>query len=183
MSLASSWFVSTLHLTSRFEYLSSWLCKDIRHCESVHHLDPCTLINGMETSGHHEAPRIIVHSFETAEGADRPVKSSKPALTSGLATRRGHSKSRGGSARCNQRRVKCDERKPTCSRCTHGEHLCSHPNASNVTKVSILQSPNRHPFPYKDTTVYLSVTSDTFTLSDMRVFHHFRLKVRSSRYN
>merc|ERR1711939_429982 len=46
------------------------------------------------------------------------------------ASRRFHSKSRTGCARCKTRRVKCDEKKPTCSNCVRQGAECVYSNAS-----------------------------------------------------
>lgn len=135
-------------------------------------------MNSTATLVNQAAPRIIVHSFETVDGATQPVKHSKPALAPVLATRRAHSKSRAGCARCKLRRIKCDERKPSCSRCTRGGCVCSYASVSVTTRPPSAQKPIQAPTSDQSINVFPSMACDTFSLQDMRFFHHFLVKAR-----
>ncbi|PYH85833.1 putative C6 transcription factor [Aspergillus uvarum CBS 121591] len=46
---------------------------------------------------------------------------------SGYRLRRTHEKSRNGCLRCKQQRKKCDEKRPSCSRCTKRSYTCRYP--------------------------------------------------------
>ncbi|KUJ13207.1 uncharacterized protein LY89DRAFT_709107 [Mollisia scopiformis] len=50
-------------------------------------------------------------------------------------TRRSHRKSRSGCSNCKQRRIKCDEQKPSCQRCSIREEECTYPLLENLVWV------------------------------------------------
>ncbi|KAK1750350.1 hypothetical protein QBC47DRAFT_438666 [Echria macrotheca] len=51
--------------------------------------------------------------------------------------RRPHTKSRAGCSHCRQRRIKCDEAKPRCTRCEKGDLLCRYPGSSSPVAVLV----------------------------------------------
>ncbi|KFY36616.1 hypothetical protein V495_07738 [Pseudogymnoascus sp. VKM F-4514 (FW-929)] len=51
-------------------------------------------------------------------------------------TRKSHSKSRRGCITCKQRRIKCDEEKPTCKKCTSRNAVCTYPSTSSLVWVN-----------------------------------------------
>ncbi|KAI9372813.1 hypothetical protein BJX61DRAFT_533643 [Aspergillus egyptiacus] len=51
-------------------------------------------------------------------------------------SRRAHKKSRNGCTVCKQRRVKCDERKPTCVRCQNYGASCVYPSSTSSSRTS-----------------------------------------------
>ncbi|KAF2690795.1 hypothetical protein K458DRAFT_412140 [Lentithecium fluviatile CBS 122367] len=81
--------------------------------------------------------------------------------------RKGHTKSRRGCYNCKRRRIKCNERHPECNHCIKAGLRCEYP-------ANIIQTTQRSPSsPSPQSMVNLRSTPGTFTMSDMRLFHHF----------
>ncbi|KAM3076792.1 hypothetical protein ACMFMF_004712 [Clarireedia jacksonii] len=81
----------------------------------------------------------------------------------------GHTKSRRGCYNCKKRKVKCQETYPSCQNCVRNQLPCSYPAlqpSKSHAKVQLLG-----PKPYGN----LQSTPTTFSLDDMRLFHHFLL--------
>ena len=82
-------------------------------------------------------------------------------------TRRSHKKSRGGCYSCKSRKIKCGEQKPTCTSCLMKDITCVYPSNEQAPRKSniplIKRNPNTSP----------SFPGATFSLLDMRFFHHF----------
>ena len=75
--------------------------------------------------------------------------------------------------------MKCDEKKPACSRCADGDFSCVYPNASSSPNHSTAESLDRASSSESSVGPYPTMTSDTFTLLDLRFFHHFLIKSAS----
>jgi Fungal Zn(2)-Cys(6) binuclear cluster domain/Fungal specific transcription factor domain len=82
-------------------------------------------------------------------------------------TRRSHKKSRAGCFSCKTRKIKCQETRPTCENCDVKGLTCQYPTNRNGRDNGPLTIARR-PQPSS-----LSPTTDTFTMTDMRFFHHF----------
>ncbi|KAL1640167.1 hypothetical protein SLS58_007281 [Diplodia intermedia] len=118
------------------------------------------------------------------------------------ATRRSHKKTRTGCMQCKQRRVKCDEQKPTCGNCIKREQSCSlqfvvpnlpysrpaaqKPNlaptsaSSSRTQSPVALAPNILPQPASPSPALASPASTstqtpglTFSVEDMELLHHY----------
>ena len=109
--------------------------------------------------------------------------------------RKGHTKSRRGCYTCKRRKVKCSEKLPECDNCTRIGLVCEYPEPPNPSALSRLVTrsgpgggprvPQRHgddpstavrmvllttpPSP----TASPSLMTPTFTMEDLRFFHHF----------
>ncbi|KAK7532540.1 hypothetical protein IWX50DRAFT_659895 [Phyllosticta citricarpa] len=103
------------------------------------------------------------------------------------ASRRTHKKTRTGCAQCKQRRVKCDELKPTCSNCLKRSTVCSlqfsvpnlpynnaprsGPSSSTASQTANRSPTNLAPSP---SSRYDSPNSlACFTAEDMEILHHY----------
>ncbi|KAK8242501.1 hypothetical protein IWZ00DRAFT_378717 [Phyllosticta capitalensis] len=103
------------------------------------------------------------------------------------ASRRTHKKTRTGCTQCKQRRVKCDEVKPTCSNCLKRSTVCSlqfsvpnlpynnvthsGPSSSGASQTANQSPPNLAPSPASR---YESPNSlACFTTEDMELLHHY----------
>ncbi|KFY65227.1 hypothetical protein V496_02725 [Pseudogymnoascus sp. VKM F-4515 (FW-2607)] len=66
------------------------------------------------------------------------LKPSGVLLNAGYATmtRKPHSKSRRGCIACKKRRIKCDEEKPACKKCTLRDAACTYPSTSSLVWVN-----------------------------------------------
>jgi hypothetical protein len=126
-----------------------------------------------------ESEAILFHSFETINGTAKPARPTDPDLPLAVLTRRSHNKSRGGCLKCKSRRQKCDELKPTCSRCLEKGFECNYPSISSPRRRSKLISyqSRQHNTP-TSILAFPTSTTDTFTLQDMRFFHHFLIKAK-----
>ncbi|KAH8666607.1 hypothetical protein BX600DRAFT_275766 [Xylariales sp. PMI_506] len=71
--------------------------------------------------------------------------------------RKGHKKSRRGCFQCKRRKVKCPENTPECAVCQRLGFKCEYPS------LELIQAPTRP----------LQTTPGTFSLEDLRFFHHF----------
>ncbi|KAH6716696.1 hypothetical protein BKA61DRAFT_572772 [Leptodontidium sp. MPI-SDFR-AT-0119] len=85
--------------------------------------------------------------------------------------RKGHKKSRGGCYNCKRRKIKCQENQPACLNCTRKSLDCKYP--APKTLAALRGSAQYSPSPI--TSVNLQVTPTVFTLTDMRLFHHYLL--------
>ncbi|KAF2872576.1 hypothetical protein BDV95DRAFT_593924 [Massariosphaeria phaeospora] len=83
--------------------------------------------------------------------------------------RKGHTKSRRGCFHCKRRRIKCNERHPQCNHCVKAGLHCEYP--ANIIQ-SRLRSPTSPPCTPQEM-VHLRSTPGSFTMNDMRLFHHF----------
>ncbi|RTE81505.1 hypothetical protein BHE90_003954 [Fusarium euwallaceae] len=79
-------------------------------------------------------------------------------------TRRTHRKSRNGCVTCKQRRVKCDEGRPKCSKCTVSGRPCSYQNQKPETLVLTTPGGSATPEP--------RAQAGTFTAMDLGFLHH-----------
>jgi len=107
-------------------------------------------------------------SMESSESSESLSKSScgsiEPSpITTGA--RKGHRKSRLGCFNCKKRKIKCQENRPQCHHCVKAGLPCQYPvpGAAMALQYASLQTPQPP----------LSVTSTTFSLIDMHLFHHF----------
>ncbi|EEU38405.1 uncharacterized protein NECHADRAFT_91510 [Fusarium vanettenii 77-13-4] len=81
-------------------------------------------------------------------------------------TRRTHRKSRNGCVTCKQRRVKCDEGRPRCSKCVFGDRPCSYQNQKPETPTSPTPTPRVSETPQP------RAEAGTFTAMDLAFLHH-----------
>lgn len=116
-------------------------------------LPVCSNLNTSETSS--DSDRA---SAASVDGSTTPAAPRKPI------PRKGHTKSRRGCFNCKRRRIKCNENYPNCSHCVKAGLRCEYPT-------NIIQNSQRSPSPQD--AVQLRSTPGTFTMSDMRLFHHF----------
>ncbi|KAH0844780.1 hypothetical protein AYO21_11131 [Fonsecaea monophora] len=90
----------------------------------------------------------------------------------GVNVRQAHKKSRAGCYTCKTRHVKCGEEKPRCGNCVSKGKDCQYPasikrrikkqdKARGIERVSL------------EPTTEISMVSASFTLHDLRLFHHF----------
>ncbi|KAH6716472.1 hypothetical protein BKA61DRAFT_548488 [Leptodontidium sp. MPI-SDFR-AT-0119] len=101
-----------------------------------------------------------------------------------MPSRRSHTKSRHGCLECKAKKVKCDQGKPTCARCTKSKQpchygivsgkLCLSPTslASGVNAPPSAKLPwgiSRFPSPIDP----LETQQGTFTASDLNLMHHY----------
>ncbi|CAI6338609.1 unnamed protein product [Periconia digitata] len=82
--------------------------------------------------------------------------------------RKGHTKSRRGCYNCKRRRIKCNERHPQCSHCIKAGLQCEYP--ANIIQTTHQSSPTS---PSPQEMVNLRSTPATFSMNDLRLFHHF----------
>ncbi|KAH6673224.1 hypothetical protein B0J14DRAFT_482317 [Halenospora varia] len=101
--------------------------------------------------------------------------------------RRPHHKSRNGCAQCKQKKVKCDEQKPTCKRCENYDQPCSflqtHPQSTAKLAgfQSMLPSPTQttitpsatSPFPSSFPPPTSEADHTTFSLLDLELLHYW----------
>ncbi|KIW65358.1 hypothetical protein PV04_07624 [Phialophora macrospora] len=99
-------------------------------------------------------------------GARRDSKHKTRTLAPNL-TRRSHKKSRGGCFSCKQRKIKCSETKPACGSCLMKGLTCVYPTEPAPRKSSNLPLMKRNPSSSP------SFPTATFSILDMRFFHHF----------
>jgi hypothetical protein len=78
--------------------------------------------------------------------------------------RKGHKKSRRGCYSCKRRKIKCPETTPCCEHCVKAGIQCEYPKLPDNQLV--LASP----------TAPLSNSPTSFSINDMRFFHHFIVK-------
>ncbi|KAF2625349.1 hypothetical protein BU25DRAFT_412779 [Macroventuria anomochaeta] len=81
--------------------------------------------------------------------------------------RKGHTKSRRGCFNCKRRRIKCNEKHPECNHCVKAGLQCNYP--ANIIQLTQRSTSPPHP----QEAVNLRSTPGTFTMADMRLFHHF----------
>ncbi|KAE9363312.1 hypothetical protein N431DRAFT_357806 [Stipitochalara longipes BDJ] len=84
-------------------------------------------------------------------------------------SRKGHKKSREGCFNCKRRKIKCQETQPACGNCTKKNLNCSYPAPKTLKALqgSLLYSTS------PIASVNLQGTPTIFSLTDMRLFHHF----------
>lgn len=85
--------------------------------------------------------------------------------------RKGHKKSRGGCYNCKRRKIKCQENQPACRNCTRKNLDCKYPAPKTLSALQGSAQYSASPI----TSVNLQVTPTVFTLTDMRLFHHYLL--------
>ncbi|KAM0326926.1 hypothetical protein ACHAQA_006046 [Verticillium albo-atrum] len=93
--------------------------------------------------------------------------------------RRSHRKSRNGCLTCKRRRVKCDEQRPRCERCTFGDRICSYRPSNNSeagvstpgTAASLLGS-NPHASTTEHGVRISGASGGAFTVLHMSLLHH-----------
>ena len=78
--------------------------------------------------------------------------------------RKGHTKSRAGCFNCKRRRIKCQETRPACLNCQRAKYACEYPQ------------PAREFAPANNPIMQPQGTPTVFSLSDMRLFHHFLMR-------
>ncbi|KAB8199944.1 hypothetical protein BDV34DRAFT_205760 [Aspergillus parasiticus] len=77
-----------------------------------------------------------------------PSDTTPPGLqVTGFRLRRTHEKSRNGCVRCKQQRKKCDELRPSCSRCTKRMYRCRYQDHPSDVNLSEEQEPTHSPVP------------------------------------
>ena len=125
-----------------------------------------------------DGPRFVVHVFETNGGDAHPIRTltdNKNGLQVAQAARRSHRKSRAGCLRCKTRRIKCDERKPACTNCLKKRNACVYPPPISASApVAVKPGTGK----CQRVIAFPSMVSDTFSLDDMRFFHHFLIKAK-----
>ncbi|KAG4411950.1 hypothetical protein IFR04_014924 [Cadophora malorum] len=85
--------------------------------------------------------------------------------------RKGHKKSRGGCYNCKRRKIKCQENQPACRNCTRKNLDCKYPAPKTLSALQGSAQYSASPI----MSVNLQVTPTVFTLTDMRLFHHYLL--------
>ncbi|RMD39533.1 hypothetical protein DV735_g5590, partial [Chaetothyriales sp. CBS 134920] len=132
---------------------------------------PLAMVDGRAT-----ATEIQTSSSTTSSSSARPPLLSviiqtgprPPRTLAPNLTRRSHKKSRAGCYTCKSRKIKCGEQKPHCTNCLIKGLKCLYP-ALNVHKKR--EAP---PVPLaKRALSSMSPAATTFTILDMRFFHHF----------
>ncbi|KAF8861135.1 hypothetical protein BDZ45DRAFT_740735 [Acephala macrosclerotiorum] len=110
-------------------------------------------------------------SAREAEAAPRLAETPASEVYPEHRPRKGHKKSRGGCFNCKKRKIKCQENQPACHNCTRKKLRCEYPAPKTLSALrsSFLYSPN------PVTSVNLQSTPTVFTLTDMRLFHHYLL--------
>lgn len=89
------------------------------------------------SSNLHQLPALSMESlggypeFESPDRALLPAQASQRRRRPPGAEHVKHRRTRSGCYTCRQRRVKCDERQPTCDRCRKGKRECNYPGASS----------------------------------------------------
>ncbi|TVY81757.1 Sterol uptake control protein [Lachnellula suecica] len=86
--------------------------------------------------------------------------------------RKGHRKSRQGCFNCKKRKVKCQETQPACENCTKRKLHCTYPAPRTWTTLQASTAYSPSPI----ASINLQATPTTFSLIDMRLFHHFLLE-------
>ncbi|KAF2273214.1 uncharacterized protein EI97DRAFT_164434 [Westerdykella ornata] len=110
---------------------------------------------------------IVSSSSNSPEGTPNCEGAPPPSRTRKPIPRKGHTKSRRGCFNCKRRRIKCNEKHPECNHCIKAGLQCEYP-------ANIIQSGHRTPTsPSPQEMVHLRSTPGAFTMSDMRLFHHF----------
>ncbi|KIX03103.1 uncharacterized protein Z518_06653 [Rhinocladiella mackenziei CBS 650.93] len=108
-------------------------------------------------------------SWDFSSESTTPASTRRQHKTRTLApnlTRRSHKKSRGGCFSCKSRKIKCGEQKPACGSCLMKGINCVYPTEQPVRKSNLpLIRRNPHTSP--------SFPGATFSILDMRFFHHF----------
>ncbi|CZR62609.1 uncharacterized protein PAC_12506 [Phialocephala subalpina] len=110
-------------------------------------------------------------SVREAEGASHCADTPSSEVYPEHRPRKGHKKSRGGCFNCKKRKIKCQENQPACHNCSRKKLKCEYPAPKTLSALrsSFLYSPN------PVTSVNLQSTPTVFTLTDMRLFHHYLL--------
>ncbi|PKX97261.1 Zn(II)2Cys6 transcription factor [Aspergillus novofumigatus IBT 16806] len=91
-----------------------------------------------------------------------------------IRARRTHQKSRLGCKTCKKRRVKCDEKKPTCTNCRQHAVICDY-----ATESAAPSRPSRRQYRFRQSKYEVQIdspmTTDTSVQSstDLHLFHHF----------
>lgn len=106
--------------------------------------------------------RRSIHDSHDSKTSRRKTRTLAPNLT-----RRSHTKSRGGCYSCKSRKIKCGEQKPACGSCLMKCISCVYPPTEQPMRKSNLPLIKRTP------NVSPSFSNATFSLLDMRFFHHF----------
>ncbi|KAF2740861.1 hypothetical protein EJ04DRAFT_558826 [Polyplosphaeria fusca] len=106
-------------------------------------------------------------SSDSPEGSSNCDRGSAPPQPRKPIPRKGHTKSRRGCYNCKRRRIKCNELHPGCNHCIKAGLHCEYP-------ANIIHATQRTPTsPSPQQMVHLRSTPGTFTMADMRLFHHF----------
>lgn len=90
----------------------------------------------------------------------------------GTVFRRPHKKSRTGCQMCKHRRIKCGEERPRCRNCVSKGKICQYPDMPRLRKnreEKAVVGQQSSPSPEGA----LSEVSDSFSLHDLKLFHHF----------
>ncbi|KEF60381.1 uncharacterized protein A1O9_01941 [Exophiala aquamarina CBS 119918] len=106
--------------------------------------------------------RSTTTSYDSKRGGRHKTRTLAPNLT-----RRSHKKSRGGCYSCKSRKIKCGEQKPACGSCLMKGITCVYPATEQPQRKSNLPLIKRNP------NVSPSFCGASFSLLDMRFFHHF----------
>lgn len=108
--------------------------------------------------------------------SSEPVSTSSGAHSHGSARvrrkpipKKGHTKSRLGCLVCKKRKVKCPENLPECDSCKRLGLKCVYPSSASSASSTLASSEPSAPAPAAP----LRTTPGTFTMDDMRYFHHF----------
>ncbi|KAK2777614.1 retinol dehydrogenase 12 [Colletotrichum kahawae] len=89
--------------------------------------------------------------------------------------RKSHQKSRGGCSFCKRRRIKCDERKPSCTNCVKRSLWCSlntSPSPAS-TPENTVQAKFSEPLPDSQAMERRDGSSFSLDVQDLQLFHHF----------
>lgn len=105
--------------------------------------------------------RTVTMSDETSAISDTANEQNQVQIRK---SRRGHTKSKRGCFQCKRRRIKCQEVLPQCYNCIKAELRCEYP-------VVPARPPQRAESPRQP--VSLQAAPGSFSMSDMRLFHHF----------
>jgi hypothetical protein len=84
-------------------------------------------------------------------------------------SRKGHTKSRQGCFNCKKRKIKCQETQPACENCTRKSIECVYPAPKTLAALRVSTTYSPSPI----ASIALQGTPTAFTLTDMRLFHHY----------
>lgn len=123
---------------------------------------------GKSTSASPSWPSVDISS-DSVDDTSRVEKQRTQRTLAPNLTRRSHKKSRAGCFSCKARKIKCQETRPSCENCVLKEIPCQYPTGKHgASRDNGPLTIARRPQPAS-----LSLTNDSFTMTDMRLFHHF----------
>ncbi|KAF2224722.1 hypothetical protein BDZ85DRAFT_83497 [Elsinoe ampelina] len=82
--------------------------------------------------------------------------------------KRPHKKSRAGCVTCRQRRIKCDEGKPSCTACLHRSLVCTYPSVVNTPSADAVIT-----FPFSSHRHVVSSSVGISLVMEVNLSHHY----------